>query len=34
MTLLQRVSFGFMVLGLAAGAFIIVGAMVRGYRHA
>jgi hypothetical protein len=34
MALLQRVSFGFMVLGLAAGAFIIVGAMVRGYRHA
>ncbi len=33
-TLLQRVSFGFMVFALAAGAFIIVGAMVRGYRHA
>jgi uncharacterized membrane protein YfcA len=34
MTSLQRVSFGFMVLALGAGAFIIVGAMVRGYRHA
>ncbi|MGH8706378.1 MAG: sulfite exporter TauE/SafE family protein [Burkholderiales bacterium] len=33
MTLLQRVSFGFMVLALAAGAFIIAGAMLRGYRH-
>ena len=32
--LLERTSFGFMVLGLAAGACIIVGAMVRGYRQA
>jgi len=34
MTLLNRISFGFMLLALASGAFIIVGAMVRGYRHA
>lgn len=34
MSLLQRVSFGFMVLALAAGALIIAGAMLRGYRHA
>lgn len=32
--LLERASFVFMVLALASGAFIIVGAMVRGYRHA
>jgi len=34
MLLLQRVSFGFMILALAAGALIIAGAMLRGYRHA
>ncbi|MGH8674287.1 MAG: sulfite exporter TauE/SafE family protein, partial [Burkholderiales bacterium] len=34
MTLLTRLSFGFMVLGLASGAFIIIGAMLRGYRAA
>ena len=34
MMLLERASFGFMVLALASGALIIVGAMVRGYRHA
>jgi len=32
--LLERASFALMVLALAAGAFIIVAAMVRGYRHA
>lgn len=31
--LLERASFAFMVLALASGALIIVGAMVRGYRH-
>jgi uncharacterized membrane protein YfcA len=34
MKMLERTSFAFMVLALAAGAFIIVGAMFRGYRHA
>jgi uncharacterized membrane protein YfcA len=34
MKLLERTSFVFMVLALAAGAFIIVGAMLRSYRHA
>jgi uncharacterized protein len=34
MKMLERTSFGFMVLALAAGAFIIVGAMLRSYRHA
>jgi hypothetical protein len=34
MTLLNRASFVFMVLALASGAFIIVGAMLRGYRTA
>ena len=32
--LLERVSFALMVLALASGAFIIVGAMLRGYRQA
>jgi len=32
MTLLQRGSFAFMVLALVAGAFIIIGALLRGYR--
>jgi uncharacterized membrane protein YfcA len=32
--LLERASFGFMVLALVAGAFIIVGALLRGYRMA
>ncbi len=31
--LLERASFAFMVLALASGALIIVGAMVRGYQH-
>jgi hypothetical protein len=34
MKMLERTSFGFMVLALAAGALIIVGAMLRSYRHA
>jgi hypothetical protein len=34
MKMLERTSFAFMVLALAAGAFIIVGAMLRSYRHA
>lgn len=34
MTLLQRASFALMVAGLASGAFIIIGAMLRGYRPA
>jgi uncharacterized protein len=34
MTLLSRASFGFMALALVAGAFIIIGALVRGYRTA
>jgi uncharacterized membrane protein YfcA len=34
MKLLERASFAFMVLALAAGAVIIVGAMLRSYRHA
>lgn len=34
MLLLERASFAFMVLALASGALIIVGAMVRGYRLA
>jgi uncharacterized membrane protein YfcA len=34
MTLLSRASFGFMVLALVAGAFIIIGALLRGYRTA
>jgi hypothetical protein len=34
MSLLKYASFGFMVASLAVGAFIIVGAMVRGYRTA
>jgi len=34
MTLLQRGSFAFMVLALMAGAFIIIGALLRGYRTA
>jgi len=33
-TLLERISFGFMVLALACGALIIVAAMLRSYRHA
>jgi uncharacterized membrane protein YfcA len=33
MLLLERASFAFMVLALASGALIIVGAMVRGYQH-
>jgi hypothetical protein len=32
--LLERTSFAFMVLALASGAVIIVGAMMRGHRHA
>jgi len=34
MRLLERASFGFMVLALVAGAFIIIGALIRGYRTA
>ena len=34
MTFLQRASFAFMVLALLAGALIIVGALLRGYRSA
>jgi hypothetical protein len=34
MKMLERTSFAFMVLALAAGALIIVGAMLRSYRHA
>src|SRR5918992_837917 len=34
MRTLERASFAFMVLALAAGALIIVGAMLRSYRHA
>jgi uncharacterized protein len=34
MKMLERSSFAFMVLALAAGAVIIVGAMLRSYRHA
>jgi uncharacterized protein len=34
MKMLERTSFAFMVLALAAGAVIIVGAMLRSYRHA
>jgi uncharacterized protein len=34
MKMLERTSLAFMVLALAAGAFIIVGAMLRSYRHA
>jgi len=34
MKMLERTSFAFMVLALAAGAFIIVGAMLSSYRHA
>ena len=34
MRTLERASFAFMVLALAAGALIIIGAMVRSYRHA
>ncbi len=34
MRLLERASFALMVLALASGAFLIVAAMARGYRHA
>jgi hypothetical protein len=34
MTLLNRASFGLMVLALVAGAFIIISALLRGYRAA
>jgi uncharacterized membrane protein YfcA len=34
MRILERASFAFMILALASGALIIIGAMVRSYRHA